>query len=108
MPFEVPEALESLATTVALVVIVDPEPQLLGFLTSTLTQVAVELPLTVEALLAPDTEVTLSPELAHSRVVLLLDFRSELRVRLLRIEGVDDCLHLLDLVLVLLLFVLLH
>lgn len=58
---------------------------------------AVELPLIVEALLAPETWVTHSSKLAGSRVVLLLDFRRELRVWQIRIEGVDDGLHLLDL-----------
>ena len=41
---------------------------------------AVELPLIVEALLAPETGVTLASKLADSRVVLLLDFLCELRV----------------------------
>ena len=80
MPFEVPEALESLVTTVTLVVILDPEHQILSRLSSALIQVAVELPLAREALLAPETGVVHPSKLAGSRVVLLLDFRSELRV----------------------------
>ena len=80
MPLELSQALELHATTVALIVIVDPKHEILCRLCSTPTHMSVELPLTEEALLAPGTGVTLSSKLTDSRVVLLLDFRCELRV----------------------------
>ena len=78
--FELSQAIELHTTTVALVVIVDPKHEILCRLCSTPIHVSVELPLAEEALLAPDAGVTLTSKLAGSRVVLLLDFRCELRV----------------------------
>ena len=55
VPLELSQALELHATTVALIVIVDPKHEILCRLFSALTHMVVELPLAKETLLASDT-----------------------------------------------------
>ena len=80
MPLELSQALELHATTVALIVIVDPKHEILCRLFSALTHMVVELPLAKETLLTSDTCVTLSSKEADSSIILFLDLRCKLRV----------------------------